>query len=420
VAGSLGEAIAIISSVNPGGIGTMATAFRGLGSAAVRAGGTLTSSASDVGAQRGEPYAAYEARLAPVGGWLQQIQGPIMETAATLDNAKTVSEQAQWVMAKVLAALAAYGASQTNPATAGAAMAAAEAQALAQLNPEIDKMSAAFAAIQPADPGKAPVHTGGGGTANGTSESSSAGQAGAVPAGTSSVGPQSGPYAGWVQDPTTGNLVDPATGREVDPGGRFVDPVTGQPFGDPAQYASRLEGLQGGAGGAGAAGGQLSAGAGLSPAPAGIGPAGAGGAGAGAGAFAGYYGGMVPPSLAGRNPAAAQLRQKAKENLDLRADTAQRYAAIATGQGQSQGHPYAYMPPMAGMGAVPPGAGGGRRGRSRPGGKGMVSEPASVWGATGRGARGKPREQSGGTELVEDAEVWTGGVPSGSGVLGGR
>lgn len=412
MAGSLSEAISIISSVNPGGIGAMATGFRGLGSAAVRAGSTLTGSAADVGAQHGEPYAAYEARLAPVGGWLQQVQAPITETAAQLDNAKTVSERAQWVMAQVLAALARYGASQTDPATAGAAMAAAEAQALAQLNPEIEKMSAAFSAIQPADPGTAPVQNGGGGT--GTSDSSAGQAAGNVPASSGqagSVGPQSGPYAGWVQDPTTGNLVDPATGREVDAGGRFVDPVTGEPFGDPSEYASRLEGLQGGVGPAGAGA------AGLPPAPTGIGPAGGGG---GAGSIAGYYGGMIPPSLMGPNPASAQLRQKAKENLELRADTAQRYAAIATGQGQSQGgHPYAYMPPMAGMGAVPPGAGA-RRGRTTRHGKAMVTEPASVWGATGRGARGKPREQSGGTELVEDADVWTGQAPAGSGVLGGR
>jgi hypothetical protein len=416
VAGSLSEAISIISSVDPGGLGTMATGFRGLGSAAVQAGSTLTGSAADVGAQHGEPYAAYEARLAPVGGWLQQVQGPITETAAQLDNAKTVSERAQWVMAQVLAALARYGASQTNPAAAGAAMAAAEAQALAQLNPEIEKMSAAFAAIQPMDPGTAPVQNGGGGgTGTSDSSSSSAGQAGTVPAGSGTVssgavGPQSGPYAGWVQDPTTGNLVDPATGREVDAGGRFVDPVTGEPFGDPSEYASRLEGLQGGVGPAG--GGP----AGLPPAPTGIGPA----TGTGMGAIAGYYGGMIPPSLAGPNPAASQLRQKAKENLELRADTAQRYAAIATGQGQSQGgHPYAYMPPMAGMGAVPPGAGA-RRGRTTRHGKAMVTEPASVWGATGRGARGKPREKSGGTELVEDADVWTGQTAAGSGVLGGR
>jgi hypothetical protein len=70
------------------------------------------------------------------------------------------------------------------------------------------------------------------------------------------------------------------------------------------------------------------------------------------------------------------------------------------------------------MGGAP--FGGNQRRTSRPG-KQMVSEPASVWGAPGRGARAKPREQaSGGTEVVEDTDVWTGGAPVRTGMLGGR
>ncbi|GAA1279840.1 hypothetical protein GCM10009609_49250 [Pseudonocardia aurantiaca] len=150
--------------------------------------------------------------------------------------------------------------------------------------------------------------------------------------------------------------------------------------------------------------------------------------------FAPFYGGMIPPSLMGNNPAGAQLRQRAAQNLALRAETAQRFNAIASGNpsaapavGAASGPAapaagYGYLPPMGG-GMAPMGMGaaaggrGGKRGRKR-----MVSEPASVWGATGRGTRGKAKEQStAGTEVVEDADVWTGGPTDlGPGVLGGR
>ena len=144
-----------------------------------------------------------------------------------------------------------------------------------------------------------------------------------------------------------------------------------------------------------------------------------------------YYGGMVPPSMMGANPAAGQLRQKATNNLSLRAETARRYNEIASGQtqpvgaaatGQPQQAMHPYLPPMGGVGAgafgAGAGAGGARGGRRN---SSMVSEPADIWGATGRGARGKQREQSSsGTEVVEDVDVWTGGETAGSGVLGGR
>ena len=148
----------------------------------------------------------------------------------------------------------------------------------------------------------------------------------------------------------------------------------------------------------------------------------AGGAGAGfaasrgrtgSGSIAGLYGGVVPPSLAGRNPAAAQLRQQAAENLSTTAGTAQRYAAIASGQA-----PAAYLPPIAGAGA---GAGGGWRGSpaGRTGPRASTSR-RRVGGGTRCGRTSRPaapvvplhRE-------VEDDEVWNGGatVPS---LLDGR
>ena len=242
-----------------------------------------------------------------------------------------------------------------------------------------------------------------------------------------------------MQDPTTGNLIDPATGRQADAGGRFLDPITGQPFGPASPFVSRLEGLDGGVspvggllGGTAGPGGSVGAVApGLAGAPAGVGAGGVGlvaggalpflaggGAGAGfaasrgragSGSIAALYGGVVPPSLAGRNPAAAQLRQQAAENLSTMAGTARRYSAISSGQA-----PGAYLPPMAGAGAGAAGGGGaGRpRGRSLP----RTGEPASVWGAA-PGAGGRPdrrRATSRSTADVEDDEVWNGGttVPS--------
>ena len=130
---------------------------------------------------------------------------------------------------------------------------------------------------------------------------------------------------------------------------------------------------------------------------------------AGSGSIAALYGGVVPPSLSGRTPAAAQLRQQAAENLSTMAGTARRYSAISAGQA-----PGAYLPPMAGAGAGAAGGGGaGRpRGRSLP----RTGEPASVWGAApgvgGRPDRRRPPSRS--TADVEDDEVWNGGttVPS--------
>ena len=267
------------------------------------------------------------------------------------------------------------------------------------------------------------------------------------------LGPQAGPFAGFVQDPITGNLVDPGTGREVDAGGRFLDPITGQPFGEPSPFATRLEGLVGGTApaapgvlpglGAGIAGiggpgigvpaaGVIGAG-GPGVVPVGLGgpgatavggavpflPPGAVGAvgpvgarGGGATRFAGLYGGAVPPSLVGSNPATGQLQQIAARNLEHRAAVAQRYAAIASGQPTGQ---YGYFPPpVAGVG----GGGTGAARSARSGGRRAVIEPPGVWGAVpGRGDR---RRAPGAGAETEDDDVWTGGGTAAAGLLDGR
>ena len=471
MAGSFAEARAQILSLQPAVLRAKAGEVRTFGSASVSAGSTLRASADRLGAQRGAPYQAYQERLAPTAGWLTGLSPLSNDTAATLVNAAQAGERAQMVLAQQEEALARFG---VNPSTTPAAFAAAEAQALAALNTAIADVTAAYGVITPVTPTAAPVvaaaATGGGsagatglngvGGAVGASAggvaaalagggtggaASGAGTAGTGTAGTGTAGdaggagPTSGPFAGFVQDPTTGNLIDPATGRQADAGGRFLDPITGQPFGPASPFVSRLEGLDGGVspvggllGGTAGPGASLGAVApGIAGAPAGVGAGGVGlvaggalpflagggtGAGfaasrgrAGSGSIAALYGGVVPPSLSGRNPAAAQLRQQAAENLSTMAGTARRYSAIASGEA-----PGAYLPPMAGAGAGAVGGGGaGRpRGRSLP----RTGEPASVWGAA-PGTGGHPdrrRATSRSTAEVEDDEVWNGGttVPS--------
>jgi len=465
MAGSFAEARAQILSLQPAVLRAKAGEVRSFGSASVSAGSTLRASADRLGARRGAPYQAYQERLTPTAGWLTGLSPLSNDTAATLVNAAQAGERAQMVLAQQEEALARFG---VNPSTTPAAFAAAEAQALAALNTAIADVTQAYGVITPVTPTAAPVvantaggaGTGGGSAATGLNGvggavgTSAGGLAGGVTSGAASgagtagaaggAGPTSGPFAGFVQDPTTGNLIDPATGRQADAGGRFLDPITGQPFGPASPFVSRLEGLDGGVspvGGllGGTAGPGASVGAvapGLAGAPAGVGAGGVGlvaggalpflaggGAGAGfaasrgragsgsagSGSIAALYGGVVPPSLAGRNPAAAQLRQQAAENLSTMAGTARRYSAIASGQA-----PGAYLPPMAGAGAGAAGGGGaGRpRGRSLP----RTGEPASVWGAA-PGAGGRPdrrRPPSRSTAEVEDDEVWNGGttVPS--------
>ena len=465
MAGSFAEARAQILSLRPATLRANAGEVRRFGSASISAGTTLRGSADRLGAQRGAPYQAYRERVAPTAGWLNDLGRPTADTGSALEGAAGAAERAQMVLAQQEEALARFA---VNPSTTPAALAAAEAQALAVLNQAIGEVSTAYAGILPPPPTPAPVVAAGpaaagagtgvggalGGAATGLAatlpgnaragagtEGAGSGTGGAVAGAAAgvaaSLGPTSGPFAGFVQDPTTGNLVDPGTGRQADASGRFLDPITGEPFGPVSPFVSRLEGLEGGVspvggllggapgfgaaglapvGGVGAAGvGAGGVGAGFFPGGAlpfltgggGVGTAAGRGRG-GTGAFAALYGGVVPPSLAGRNPAAAQLRQQAAENLGVMAGTAQRYSAIASGQiASGQASPGAYLPPMAGVGAAGS-AGAARRGRTGP----RAAESSNVWGATG-GAAGhpdRPCRSSRPSAEVEDDSVWSAGA----------
>jgi hypothetical protein len=473
MAGSFAEARAQILSLRPAVLRTKAGEVRRFGSASISAGTALRGSADRLGAQRGAPYQAYRERVSPTAGWLNDLGRPTADTGAAIENAAGAAERAQMVLAQQEEALARFA---VNPSTTAAAFAAAEAQALAVLNGAIGEVTQSYSGILPPPPTPAPVVAAGasggasagagaglggavGGAANGlaaglsngagaTAGATEGAERGAGAAGTvgsavgAALGPTSGPFAGFVQDPTTGNLIDPATGRQADAGGRFLDPITGEPFGPASPFVSRLEGLDGGVspvggllggvpggpgalapvGGAGAGGvgtGAFGAGgAGFFPgaaAPflgggaAGIGAA-AGRSRGGSAPFAALYGGALPPSLSGNNPAAAQLRAQAAENLGVMAGTAQRYSAIASGQTASgQATPGAYLPPMAGVGGgMAAGGNAPRRGRS-----GLrTAEPSSVWGAVG-GSGGRPerrRTPSRSSTDVEDESVWGAGA----------
>jgi hypothetical protein len=478
MAGSFAEARAQILSLQPATLRAKAADVRSFGAESVAAGSTLRASGDRLGAQRGTPYQAYRERVTPTAGWLTDLGRPTADTGTALENSAAAAERAQMVLAQQEEALARYA---VNPAVTPAALAAAEAQALATLNTAIGEVTQAYGEVLPPQPGTAPVVAGGGsggsggaGSVGGATAAGSA-QAGARPGsgdgeggdgsggvsattgtgsggtGGDALGPTSGPFAGFVQDPTTGNLIDPGTGRQVDAGGRFLDPITGQPFGPASPFVSRLEGLDGGVspvggllGGAGGGAGAFVPGAPLADGAAGgvtplfgagggglgglgsLGTAvglggaalvaggalpflaagrGGGAGGRGTGFFAGLYGGVVPPSLAGNNPAAAQLRQQAAENLSVSAGTAQRYAAIASGQAQG-----AYLPPIAGAGIGAGAVAGGGGTRARRSGASAESEPAAVWGAGGAaGERKRKRAATSSTE-VEDDDVWSGGA----------
>ena len=452
MAGSFAEARAQILSLQPATLRVKAGEVRRFGSASTAAGTTLRASADRLGAQRGAPYQAYRERVAPTAGWLADLARPTADTGAAMENAAGSAERAQMVLAQQEAALARYA---VNPSTTPAALAATEAQALAVLNGAIGEVTSAYSGILPPPPTPAPVVAAApagratgrglgaalGGAANGLAAGLPTGGAqtgapaetggGATGTGVGSavgtaLGPTTGPFAGFVQDPTTGNLIDPATGRRADASGRFLDPITGEPFGPVSPFVSRLEGLDGGVSPVGGLLGGAPGGVGLgatgvlAPTAGGAGffpgaaaPFVAGGAGAvGLGAtargrggnapFAALYGGVVPPSLTGTNPAAAQLRQQAGENLALAANTAQRYSAIASGQAT----PGAYLPPMAGVGAGAPAGGASRRG-----GRSRVAEPSSVWGAVpGGGGADRRRRRPRSSADVEDGSLWGDGA----------
>ncbi|MDT0343955.1 hypothetical protein [Streptomyces litchfieldiae] len=189
------------------------------------------------------------------------------------------------------------------------------------------------------------------------------------------LGPENEEFGGWVQSPNTGYLVDPATGREFDPGsGRWIDPVTGLPFGESTEYATRLSGL-------GTGPGAMATGVGLAA----IGAGGPGTIGGGGG-LAGLYGGVVPPSVAHPGPAQQQVIREAHRNLNQRAAVASRFAMREAAQG---GRPFA--PPPAATGAVS------RSNGDRSGESGRLGRP---------------------TDLTEDPEVWSARRSAAKGVLG--
>ncbi|MDT0318815.1 hypothetical protein [Streptomyces millisiae] len=194
---------------------------------------------------------------------------------------------------------------------------------------------------------------------------------GQYPSYLSVLGPEAGEFDGWVQSPNTGYLVDPATGREFDPGsGRWIDPVTGLPFGESTEYATRLSGL----------------GTGPSAMATGIGLAAlGGGAGAvgGGGGLGGLYGGVLPPSVAHPGPAQQQVIREAQRNLGQRAAVAQRFAMREAAQG---GRPFA--PPPAAMGAAGRSNGEGSRESGRQGRPTDLTEDPDVWSAHRRAANG--------------------------------
>jgi hypothetical protein len=202
------------------------------------------------------------------------------------------------------------------------------------------------------------------------------------------VGTDGGEFAGWYRDPRTGYYVDPQTGREFDPvTNRWVDPVTGLPFGEVTKYATGLQGL----GGPSTTGGLLAE----TSATAGTGLAGLAGAGGFSGlvnagnstAVAGWYGGMLPPSLVSGSAASSSLWQQAGRSLAVRQEVAA--SLLAREQAARAGR--AYLPPMqAGLG----GAGGAAR-RGRPGYLTAEEEEAGLFSSRGGRRAYLPPTQAG-------------------------
>jgi hypothetical protein len=220
------------------------------------------------------------------------------------------------------------------------------------------------------------VEGGNAGAAPGVAATAGAAGEGGLPG--TITGSENGAYDGWVRMPN-GELVDPATGVAVSSGGQMLDPLTNQAMG---AYDTRLAGsvaatptggLFGGAGG-------VAASVGVGGVAAGIGGGGVVGGVGGVAALAGLYGGVVPPSLRSTSPISGQLVRQAKENMSLKAATARNFASLTSGNGLPGQNAHGYAPPMGGMGA---GAGAGAR--TEPKGRGLVREPASAWG----GARSK-------------------------------
>ncbi|SMD07211.1 hypothetical protein [Kibdelosporangium aridum] len=428
---SYSEACDILESGQPYSLRTVGNAWRNFAAACRAAASHTKGTADEVTAQYGAPYQNFGARAVPIATWLETIAKQADTVAAGLSNAGEVGTAAQWTKSKQEHEFNTRVNQIVGPedALSGSRMAAikrAEEQAAEVLSGEIDKWSQAYTAFNPGDVPPVPATNGGTGTT--TTSSTSSGTTGTTgvptattggdPTGTtgtdrpgtdskhvpdpgrtdfpesSVVGKEGGDFQGWVKDPTTGFLVDPGSGREFDPvSGKWIDPVTGQPFGDVTQYASRLEGLEGGVS---TTGGLLGGFGGVTPAL------------MTSGAVGSLYGGAVPPSLAAMNPAVAQLGAKAANDMAAKAYAAQQLGLREAAQG---GRPF--VPPMQ-AGGVGAEAGGARRTRAR-----YLTEPSSTWAPGSRGGteeeKRKPADRP--EWMVED-DVWSSGQPATRGVLG--
>ena len=348
-------------------------------------GSQLAASADEVGAQRGAPYAAYRDRVTPTATWLRDLESPANTTADGLDGAAGAGDRARMVLAQqeqMLAELAVRPTTTRRRVRGGRGAGVGRGEpGHRRGDPGVRGHRAAGARHRAgggrraggAAPGRAPaLRAPAGPGVRGRRRCGRPRCRAPRTAAARCSGRRRGRSPGSCQDPTTGNLIDPATGREVDAGGRFLDPITGQPFGD-AVAVRHPAGGAGGRGGRPAPGWRRSGPVRVRRPAAGlIGPAAGPGAGrarcrwgrrvrvraagscrscrrdggasgrwvaAGRGArrFAGLYGGTVPPSLVGPNPADRELSQTAAHNLEHRAAVAQRYAAIASGQAAGAG-----------------------------------------------------------------------------------
>ncbi|MEU7872406.1 hypothetical protein [Dactylosporangium sp. NPDC049140] len=396
-----------LESGQPYTIESVATTWRNFAEAVRGASGHLQGTADDVTAQYGEPYQNFGDRAAPLAKWMTNVGGYADQVAGGLSKASTTGSNAQITMYeedysfsqdvdRILGPEDALSMGKVN------AMNRREAQAAAVLNGEIEKWSTAYDAFKPGSLDAAPTRAGGGSDTGGSGSGSGSGGSngafiGSVSGGTTTtgngsqvgsgtypgssvLGPDDGDFGGWVKDPRTGYLIDPATGQEFDPTtGRWIDPVTGKPFGDVEQYASRLEGLDGGNPSTGLlGGGNLS----LTP------PLAGGGGGGGTTGLAGMYGGLVPPSLDPNNPASNQLRQQAADRMAAKAYAAEQLALKEASQG---GRPF--VPPMSAGGQT-----GGLDGRRSSVRKSLVTEPESTW-----TSRARATARSGGGSAQEEA-----------------
>ncbi|MFD9888500.1 hypothetical protein ACFWY9_04120 [Amycolatopsis sp. NPDC059027] len=394
-----------ITSAAPGELMAAAAAWRGFAVACHAQAAKAGHTASEIGRTPTAPYQAAVDRLTPIGRRVDALAARAQSVSSQLAAAGEVGAQAlmeaQVQKAKVDAARTAQanasreaGGGDTGVHPNGAAglgtnaplraQAMAEQEGAAALQIQVDRVAKAYNAFQPATTpapdtgggGDAGGATDGGGAGGGSSRTSTSTSASAPPpASPPAHGSPPGDFDGWVRDPRTGYLIDPVSGQEYSPqDARYVDPVTGKPFGDVDRYASRLEGLSGGA--------PLTGGVPL----------------AGGASRAPLFGGGVPPSLDPANPAAAQLQQAAAQAMAAKAAAARGFAAAMGGQQQH--------PPF-----VPHGGGAARGARRAPRSGTPAKEPRSVWGGHPVANRRADKEKRGDPDderhrAGADDDVW--------------